>query len=88
MSQLQPAAALFKSSAEVESCMLVLQELERQEDARHGSPSHTTAAMTTIDTVTQGSSGHAAGSPMITDADVGRCGGKQVHVCIHLHRHL
>ncbi|KAL0048386.1 hypothetical protein WJX82_002018 [Trebouxia sp. C0006] len=51
------------------------QELEHQSDPRHGSPSHTTAAtvaMTTADTVTQGSSGAGSGSRMVMDADVGR----------------
>ncbi|DBA78145.1 TPA: hypothetical protein ACH3X2_008112 [Trebouxia sp. C0005] len=49
------------------------QELEHQSDPRHGSPSHTTtAAMTTADTVTQGSSGPGSGSRMVMEVDVGR----------------
>jgi len=58
-----------------------LQELEHQSDPRHGSPSHTTAAtvaMTTADTVTQGSSGAGSGSRMVMDADVGRQQSRQV----------
>lgn len=49
---------------------VMLQELERQEDHRHGSPSTTTAAMlslTTAETVTQGSSGTMSGSDMIPE---------------------
>ncbi|KAL0018893.1 hypothetical protein WJX77_004011, partial [Trebouxia sp. C0004] len=48
------------------------QELEHQSDPRQGSPSHSTAAMTTADTVTQGSSGPGSGSQMVMDVDVGR----------------
>ena len=50
-----------------------LQELERQEDPRHGSPSTTTAAMlsiTTAETVTQGSSGTMSGSDMIQELGI------------------
>ncbi len=70
---------LSRASTEVaEPCRLVLQELEHQSDPRHGSPSHTTAAMTTADTVTQGSSGPGNGSRMVTDVDVGRQQSRQV----------
>ena len=75
-------ATLSRASTEVaETCRHVLQELEHQSDPRHGSPSHTTAAtvaMTTADTVTQGSSGAGSGSRMVMDADVGRQQSRQV----------
>ena len=69
-----------RASTEVaEPCRHVLQELEHQSDPRHGSPSHTTtAAMTTADTVTQGSSGPGSGSRMVMDVDVGRQQSRQV----------
>ena len=70
---------LSRASTEVaETCRHVLQELEHQSDPRHGSPSHTTAAMTTADTVTQGSSGPGSGSRMVMDVDVGRQQSRQV----------
>ncbi len=56
----------------------MLQELEHQSDARQGSPSQTTAAMTTADTVTQGSSDPGSGSRMVMDVDVGRQQSRQV----------
>lgn len=58
-----------------------MQELERQEDPRQGSPSHTTAAVrstATADTVTQGSSGGASASALMTDLDAGRRRSHQV----------
>ncbi len=69
---------LSRTSTEVEPCRHLLQELEHQSDPRHGSPSHTTAAMTTADTVTQGSSGPGSGSRMVMDVDVGRQQSRQV----------
>lgn len=67
-----------RTSTDAEPCRRVLQELEHQSDPRHGSPSHTTAAMTTADTVTQGSSGPGIGSRMVMDVDVGRQHSRQV----------
>lgn len=71
---------------------LKLQELERQEDPRQGSPSHTTAAVMSADTVTQGSCGNASASVMMSDVgaemkmrqsqQVNRC---QLQIPIALH---
>lgn len=69
---------LSDTSTEDEPCRHLLQELEHQSDPRHGSPSHTTAAMATADTLTQGSSGPGSGSRMVMDVDVGRQQSRQV----------